>query len=134
MDNCSAAWGDYDNDGDLDLLIAGWYGTRPVHAPLPERRHLVLGGRHAAGLARISHGTVAWGDYDGDGDLDILVAGNTQTGRASYVYRNDGGDAFTDINAGLFGLSFGTGRGPTTTTTATSTSCCRGTTVWRPRT
>ena len=32
----------------------------------------------------------AWADYDNDGDLDILLAGNTGTGRISKIYRNEG--------------------------------------------
>jgi hypothetical protein len=38
-------------------------------------------------------GRMAWGDYDGDGDDDLLVDG----GR---LYRNDGDGAFTDVTAG----------------------------------
>ena len=47
----------------------------------------------------------AWGDYDNDGDLDILLTG--RHGAPAYVakvYRNDGGGAFTDIGAGLTGV------------------------------
>jgi tetratricopeptide (TPR) repeat protein len=39
------------------------------------------------------NGTVAWGDIDGDGDLDVIVAGS---GTFIRVYRNDG-EKFTDI-------------------------------------
>ena len=35
---------------------------------------------------------VAWGDYDGDGDLDQLVGNYNQTNR---VYRNGGGGAIS---------------------------------------
>ena len=47
---------------------------------------------------------VAWGDYDNDGDLDILLAGYTESAYVSKVYRNDGGGAFTDIGAALTGV------------------------------
>ena len=39
------------------------------------------------------NGTCAWGDIDGDGDLDLIVSGS---GTFIKVYRNDGGK-FTDV-------------------------------------
>ncbi|MBE7557511.1 hypothetical protein HS125_00615 [bacterium] len=45
-----------------------------------------------AGLLGVTDSSVAWGDCDGDGDLDALVAGNAGTvGVFSRVYRNDAG-------------------------------------------
>jgi hypothetical protein len=44
--------------------------------------------------------TVAWADYDLDGDPDLAV-GNTNN-QQNYLYRNDGNSAFTEFNA--FGL------------------------------
>ena len=41
------------------------------------------------------NGTSAWGDYDGDGDLDLFLAGS---GTLLAVYRNDGGK-FTDVTS-----------------------------------
>ncbi|CAG0935876.1 hypothetical protein TFLX_04727 [Thermoflexales bacterium] len=50
-------------------------------------------------------GSAAWGDYDTDGDLDIVMAGDTipsgYNSKVSQVYRNEGGGAFTDIEASL---------------------------------
>jgi hypothetical protein len=40
----------------------------------------------------------AWGDMDGDGDLDLLAV-NGVTDVTSDLFRNDGGDAFTEVAA-----------------------------------
>ncbi len=40
----------------------------------------------------VENSSVAWGDYDNDGDLDILLAGDpTGSGDVTEVWRNDGG-------------------------------------------
>ena len=44
----------------------------------------------------------AWGDYDNDNDLDVIITG-MNGGYTSRIYRNDNG-VFTDINAGLIGV------------------------------
>src|SRR5512134_3230825 len=61
-----------------------------------------------ANLVGVSSSSLAWGDYDNDGDLDILLAGWTGSSRTSRVYRNDGALTFTDIGAPLVGVSDGT--------------------------
>ena len=59
-----------------------------------------------AGLTGVQYCSLAWGDYDNDGDLDLALAGRTDVGApVSRVYRNDGG-AFTDIGAGLTGVDY----------------------------
>ena len=47
------------------------------------------------------------GDYDNDGDLDILLTGmDNGNNPVSQVWRNNGDGTFTDIGAGLTGVSY----------------------------
>ena len=115
-----AAWGDYDNDGDVDLLIAGRDASaQPVTRVYRNDQGAFVDIR--ASLAGVSHGAVTWGDYDNDGDLDILVTGSGDSGPVTRLYRNEGG-VFTDVAAGLPASPAAQWPGATTTATATSTS------------
>ena len=52
---------------------------------------------------------LAWGDFDGDGDLDLITGGDTDlSGTKTDLYRNDGGGKFTLVeNTGIPDLSNG---------------------------
>jgi len=106
VENGSVAWGDYDNDGDLDILLTGWsispYYISRIYRNDGENIFTDIN----AGLTGLDWSSVDWGDYDNDGDLDILLSGDTGSGFISRVYRNDSG-IFTDINAGLTGVENG---------------------------
>ncbi len=110
--NSSAAWGDYDNDGDLDILLSGWVDFNTP--TLTTKIYRNDGGSFTdmnAGLPGLGYSAAAWGDYDNDGDLDILLAGKTNADfynhvMATKIYRNDGG-SFSDTNAGLAGVGMG---------------------------
>ena len=99
------AWGtrffDADNDGDRDLFIANGHLESDVeqyeNATFPQRNQLFLNtgdGRFeecaadggALSLKRVSRGA-AFGDYDDDGDIDVLVA---NVAAQPTLMRNDG--------------------------------------------
>ena len=103
VDRCSLSWGDYDNDGDLDLALAG--DTGPTFITKIYRNDNGNFVDINAGLVGVAFCSLAWGDYDNDGDLDLALAGNTGSTRVSKIYRNDNG-SFVDINAELPGVDY----------------------------
>ena len=73
------AWGDYDNDGDLDLYVAN-YGQ--PSALLRNDGASVFTAITSGALGDDGNGTgVAWADYDGDGDLDLYVVNDGQANK-----------------------------------------------------
>ncbi|HQO10128.1 MAG TPA: VCBS repeat-containing protein [Clostridiales bacterium] len=101
MDRSSVSWADYDKDGDLDVLLAGHTGTYGPKS-LIFRNDSGIFTDIGANLADASGGSVSWGDYDNDGDPDIILSGYDDPNIPSIIYRNDNG-IFVDINAGLQG-------------------------------
>jgi hypothetical protein len=101
---------DYDGDGWVDIF-------QPMTLDVPDRLYRNLGdgtfGEIGAqvGLASTEAGRAAlWLDHDGDGDLDLLVAGDCNNGicrpGASWLrlYRQDANGSFTEVTetSGLF--------------------------------
>ena len=96
-----SSWGDYDNDGYIDLFVANTGLSLS-----PQNKNALYRNNGAGGFTRILSGQLvndsaqsqscAWGDYNNDGKLDLFVAnvGN------NFLYRNDGNGAFTTITNG----------------------------------
>jgi hypothetical protein len=96
----STAWGDYDRDGDLDIVLTSGYLTSAVFRNDGDDQFTDIN----AGLETVNGCSAAWGDYDNDGDLDLLLVGENANGLHSKIYRNDGSDTFTDIQANITGV------------------------------
>ena len=93
----TAAWADYDGDGDLDLYI-GNEAQPPRLAPSRLYRNDGRGSfedvTEPAGVANLRFAkAVTWGDYDDDGDPDLYVS-NIGPNR---LYRNGGDGTFEDV-------------------------------------
>lgn len=105
----TASWGDYDNDGWLDLFVTN---SGLTNSPPAEKRDFLYHNDGAASggntFTKITTGpqvtdplltrSVNWTDYDMDGDVDIFVTNESNQNEA--LYRNDGGGNFVKIATG----------------------------------
>src|SRR5215468_7652526 len=96
----SGSWGDYNNNGFLDLVAANG-------APSSNENEFLYRNDGSNGFTRIVGVTVvtnggisfaaAWGDYDNDGYLDLFIP---NLGQKNFLYRNHGDGTFTKIASG----------------------------------
>ena len=76
----AAAWEDYDNDGDMDLAVANDFGRNNLYRNDPQgggngadRRFTDVAAQ--AGVEDVASGmSVAWGDYNRDGWMDLYIS------------------------------------------------------------
>jgi enediyne biosynthesis protein E4 len=103
-DAYSVAAGDYDNDGDLDLYLA----THPHDVLLQNRGDGTFvdataaagAGGPTSSIVRAEEGRskiVGFGDYDGDGWLDIVASSSTLEAPFAYLLHNRGDGTFADV-------------------------------------
>jgi len=94
-DSRAAAWGDFDNDGDLDLYLAR-----------DGQSNRLFRNDYPASFVDVTYGPLgawsstqecAWADYDNDGDIDLLLV--NRLWESNELLRNDGG-AFVDATPG----------------------------------
>ncbi len=90
-----AAWGDFDGDGDPDLVICGESDGGLVTRTYENLGYTLQLRQDLEGIESNGSGCLAWGDYDGDGDLDLAMAGTTVSTRIARIYENDGSGNLT---------------------------------------
>ena len=101
----SAAWADYDNDGDLDLFSCNETmreaGVESTALMFPSQLFSNDGNGNFEEVAeeagvenwRYCKGS-AWGDFDNDGDADLYVS---NFGGKNRLFRNNGDGTFSDV-------------------------------------
>ena len=87
VDSSGAYYGDYDNDGWLDLCIT--YHNSPAHLYHNNGDGTFTEVSNEARIDGTNSGTVSFADYDNDGDLDLFTGASPGSGPIRF-YRNDG--------------------------------------------
>ena len=84
----ASAWGDYDNDGDLDLFVG--------NGGAGQQQDYFYENNGDGTFTKVFNETTApfnctagacWGDYDNDGDIDLFVS--NFSGKNSHIFRNE---------------------------------------------
>jgi len=117
VSQAAAVWGDYDGDGDEDLLVSGKQDDGVLVTNLYENvagLNLVVDEANSANLPGVANATLAWFDIDGrnvpagpDAEVrrfqpDLLLAGEDGSGNpVAVVYLNAGGGALEPVFNGL---------------------------------
>ena len=108
------AFGDYDSDGDLDLYVSNVGGPNALYRNEADGAFTDVTGPAGVSQPDVGSYVTFFFDYDADGDLDLFVSAfayydafveSQVTGRADgpnapHLYRNEGGERFTDVAAG----------------------------------
>jgi hypothetical protein len=110
QDSNGVCFGDIENDGDLDLYVTGYQGNHLL-ANQGNGSFQDITGASATGGQTTNSASCAFGDINGDGRIDLLVANTFDFGSniaygVPFVYNqhnqllvNQGGNVFTDTSA-----------------------------------
>jgi len=104
------ALADYDIDGDLDLSFCGRKSDGSIVTEIYKNEDGVFQKDRTQTIAGLCHGSIVWGDYDNDGDPDLIISGK-QSHRYNVfdpltkVYRNEDGRLIEDTSQYIVALS-----------------------------
>lgn len=110
LKQANITWFDFDNDGNLDVFLAGWDGAKRYSGLWKNKgtagdyafEEVMMGT-----FVQVNHGGgnrsnryVVAGDYDNDGWTDLFIQGQTggdKNTRVSYLYKNVNGTSFQHV-------------------------------------
>ncbi|MCD6087946.1 MAG: VCBS repeat-containing protein, partial [Candidatus Hydrothermae bacterium] len=87
-DGYGAMWVDYNNDGYLDLYVSNFYGPNKLFHNNGDGTFTEVGMSEGVAFEGNTDG-FAWGDYNGDGFMDLYIATINET---NILYKNLGND------------------------------------------
>jgi len=102
--------GDFDNDGDFDLLFRGNTADSSITRIFENKGNFIFEELTGTDFISVKTGKAGWCDYNGDGLLDFYIVGGYYVSFESIfkIYRNDGNKQFTMIEfTGMLGAENG---------------------------
>ena len=96
----SIAFADIDGDNDLDVLITGDTSNQsePISKLYTNDGNGIFSEVAGTPFEGVSSSSVAFGDIDGDGDVDVLISGrNSSYEPISNLFTNDGTGVFSEV-------------------------------------
>lgn len=92
----TVSWGDVENDGDADLFLGNTTGNNYLlinHG----NAHFEIDTASIVSKEGTGTSTASWGDYDGDGYLDLFVG---RFNLQNFLYHNNGNGTFSKVTSG----------------------------------
>lgn len=114
LDSSGVCFGDTDNDGDDDLFVLSAFASNRFYENRGDGTFLEISAGSGLGLDSKTSVSCSFGDIDGDGLLDVMVANCCLTmadqfatgtpepfafNQHNQLYRNLGGNTFADVSA-----------------------------------
>ena len=103
-------WGDFNDDGNIDLVISGAGGDGAERYTLLYKNN--GDGTFTEldmGFPGVSHSSLEWADFNGDGNLDLFIVGLIgleEEDLISQIFINNGDETFTDSGVDNLNFSF----------------------------
>ncbi|MFN8394360.1 MAG: FG-GAP-like repeat-containing protein [Bacteroidia bacterium] len=89
----SSSWGDYDNDGDFDVVVANYNQAAQLFQNDGSGNFSLISSPFGGDVG--CSFSSAWADYDNDADLDLLITNGYCTSFThNFLYENQGNGAF----------------------------------------
>ncbi|MBG0744774.1 MAG: VCBS repeat-containing protein, partial [Cylindrospermopsis raciborskii KL1] len=111
VQNSSVAWADYDGNGKQDFLLTGLSASGPIAKLYKYNNESKQFEDENISLTGVQNSSVAWADYDRDGDQDFLLTGNSSNESSpvpiAKLYKNTGSGFKEDESISLTGVQNG---------------------------
>ncbi|WP_415830964.1 FG-GAP-like repeat-containing protein, partial [Flavobacterium weaverense] len=101
------SWIDINKDGWIDLVVSG-YNDKPYTKLYINKQGSYFEPTDDYGLPQLYATTMAWGDLDNDGDIDLAIAGLDATDKHVFniYYREDGQNKFVKESSSVSGMYY----------------------------